>query len=542
MPLNSYDLISVVNTTTFKWNCRVRAQAIWKGISRETQQCFGINIIFLDDFNNRIHAFINQKFLDKLEEKIVEGEVYVLSNFKVKKYLGDETFRAVRTDKHIYFTEHTKCKKDTTEGLQIESYAFGLFALEEIEKSANDNHFLFDVAGIVQNARPMVSTIKNGVETKRLMFDISDGRYNIKVTLFNDFGEVYETALLSQRNEVVAIIIAAAKITTYDGTINLTNYPATRVYVNPDHYYVPYLKDNYMSKIMLDISSDEGEETKNCMTIKQLQNLGNEFMQKRVSIQITVKRLEEKSTWYYANCAKCKIEIFQEEGRYKCTECKRTIPHPDKRFRVFTLCSDKTGSVGIIFPDSEVRRIIQKSVFDIHAEYIEEPIEEPFPDVLRQLHHKEYLVTVVLIEDNIQNGSTVYEAVEVDNAIEKSDDFSPGKHDMENQQDLSLINDNQTPILLEDTPQTGKSTNWKRRARKNTAPILYHNDENGPTKGSKNIKTEKCAQNENQLILNINTKVRDVEEKGNTIPQESFDFYDHAELDGIKNVNVNLTG
>ncbi|KAK1369263.1 hypothetical protein POM88_035355 [Heracleum sosnowskyi] len=51
----------------------------------------------------------------------------------------------------------------------------------------------------------------------------------------------------------------------------------------------------------------------------------------------------------------------------------------------------------------------------------------------------------------------------------------------------------------------------------------------------------RCAQNENHLILNINTKVRDVEEKGNTIPQESFDFYDHAELDGIKNVNVNLT-
>ncbi|KAK1391365.1 hypothetical protein POM88_010421 [Heracleum sosnowskyi] len=51
----------------------------------------------------------------------------------------------------------------------------------------------------------------------------------------------------------------------------------------------------------------------------------------------------------------------------------------------------------------------------------------------------------------------------------------------------------------------------------------------------------RSAQNENHLILNINTKVRDVEEKGNTIPQESFDFYDHAELDGIKNVNVNLT-
>ncbi|KAK1370861.1 hypothetical protein POM88_036953 [Heracleum sosnowskyi] len=51
----------------------------------------------------------------------------------------------------------------------------------------------------------------------------------------------------------------------------------------------------------------------------------------------------------------------------------------------------------------------------------------------------------------------------------------------------------------------------------------------------------RCAQNENHLILNIHTKVREVEEKGTTIPNESFDFYDHAELDGIKNVNVCLT-
>lgn len=41
------------------------------------------------------------------------------------------------------------------------------------------------------------------------------------------------------------------------------------------------------------------------------------------------------------------------------------------RFRVFTLCSDKTGSIGIIFPDSEVRRITETYVFDIHATYLE---------------------------------------------------------------------------------------------------------------------------------------------------------------------------
>ncbi|KAK1389948.1 hypothetical protein POM88_018126 [Heracleum sosnowskyi] len=160
------------------------------------------------------------------------------------------------------------------------------------------------------------------------------------------------------------------------------------------------------------------------------------------------------------------------------------------RFRVFTLCTDKTGSIGIIFPDSKVRRIIQKIVFDIHAEYTEEPLEEPFPDVLRQLQHKDYIVTLFLSEENIINGSVVYEATEVDNAIEKSDDFTSGKQITIKEQDMHLLNDKQTHIVLKDTPQMGKSINWKSRARKNNAPVLYDSDENVPTKGSKNIKIE----------------------------------------------------
>lgn len=47
--LQRYDALEDVDTITYDWICRVRAQAIWKGINRETQQFWGIDIIFLDD-------------------------------------------------------------------------------------------------------------------------------------------------------------------------------------------------------------------------------------------------------------------------------------------------------------------------------------------------------------------------------------------------------------------------------------------------------------------------------------------------------------
>lgn len=77
-----------------------------------------------------------------MKEEPKEGNLYIISNFKVKQYVGHETYRPVRSDMHIFFTEHTVCEKYTSVGLSIEPHAFQFFALEEIAKNADDNRYL----------------------------------------------------------------------------------------------------------------------------------------------------------------------------------------------------------------------------------------------------------------------------------------------------------------------------------------------------------------------------------------------------------------
>lgn len=80
--------------------------------------------------------------MENIPQPIEEGVIYELSNFKVKEYSGDETNRAVRSEKHIYFTEHTTCVKDSSNGLPLDKYAFGFLALEEVNGASTDNRFL----------------------------------------------------------------------------------------------------------------------------------------------------------------------------------------------------------------------------------------------------------------------------------------------------------------------------------------------------------------------------------------------------------------
>lgn len=49
MSFNCYSPITNLKPLKIKWCIRVRVQAVWKGITRETKEFRGINLILVDD-------------------------------------------------------------------------------------------------------------------------------------------------------------------------------------------------------------------------------------------------------------------------------------------------------------------------------------------------------------------------------------------------------------------------------------------------------------------------------------------------------------
>ncbi|KAK1379222.1 hypothetical protein POM88_025966 [Heracleum sosnowskyi] len=450
MELNKYDQLSKLDMSTYDWECRVRAQAVWKAMNRETQEFWGLNIIFIDDSNSRIHAYANAKYCGDIEKDLVEGRVYLLSNFKVKDFLGDETYRPVRNKKHIFFTKDTKLKEGKAEGLKIEKYAFDLFHMMEIEKLANDNRFLVDMVGFMKNRGPIITTNKNNQDKHRLKLELVDGRHGVPVTFFDEFALALDKVLPLNDDEDVILIICCAKVNRYDGKAHLSNYPATRVYINPDHYSADNLRKS----------------------LEALKTLSEEYIEKQVCCEVLVKKIETEQKWYLTNCIN---EVQLEGDKFKCHYCKRIIPHPRRRFQIQTLYSDNTASVSIVFPDSEVSRILQKTVEDLYSPDQEELREKVFPTELKQFENHKYNITIQLKEDNIVKGSCIYEAIEIGETIESSGNFTP-KHQSIQEEVLSDMKGMETEDLTKETPQTERSINTKTRSRKNQQPIPFDAD------------------------------------------------------------------
>ncbi|KAK1367966.1 DUF223 domain-containing protein [Heracleum sosnowskyi] len=440
MELNKYERLNNIDTATYDWKCRVRLQNFWKGIKRETHEYYGLNMIFIDDSNSRIHVFASSKYCGDLPEKLVKGRIYILSNFK---------------------------------------------------KLADDNRFLIDIVGKVQNLQEVIKTTKNEHETTMLKFDISDGRFRIKVTLFDNFATMVQEEFRKSAEKDIFVVVASARVGRYEGAPNLTNYPATRIYIEPNHYSVKELKKMFKENRASEVATDEDSLSSKTLTVKEIRKLTAEFANKRVQCQVLVKKIDEKASWYYARCTDCEIEIYRKDGIFKCTRCPRSFPYPDKR--VYAICSDNTGSMVILFPDSKVTRITDTTIFDIHSDCLEEEDEEKFPQVLRILMNQKYKITVEIKDDNVLKGSTIYESIEMVESMEELDSFDPNtKTIMEEQEntDIQAIEENNNL-----TPNTGNSSNAKTRTRKLVEPVQYDPKDEPEIQPLKLVKKEEVISN-----------------------------------------------
>lgn len=72
---------------------------------------------------------------------------------------------------------------------------------------------------------------------------------------------------------------------------------------------------------------------------------------------------------------------------------------------------------------SEVSRIINTTVFDLDTKAIEENQEDQFPEILKLFQNQKYTITLDLTKNNLKNGSIVYGAYEILDAVELTGNF-----------------------------------------------------------------------------------------------------------------------
>ncbi|KAL1820507.1 hypothetical protein ACET3Z_015376 [Daucus carota] len=473
--------------------------------------------------SSRIHGFIASQICPKFEDQLYEGQIYILQNFSVKEYNGDETSRSV--------------------GIKFPTHSFDIRNLDEVDAMKGDNRFLNDFAAVVEGIPQKNVYTKDDVERSHVSFTITDGRKTQNVTFFNEFGDFFLDAFSKIEDKPVVIIICCAKVTEWKGVVYLTNFPATRFYLNIKHVAVTMLKERYHKPdfYVMDIDDDDVSKLE-IKKVNELRKLNESYIQ--------------KMNWFSPFCLQCEKDIKLADGSYQC--CGRSIP-----FRLYSLCSDSTGTVAIVWPDEEICRLTGKTVYDVDAEEIEvnnkemlsnvnSPPTEKSTNRTRSRLPEEKLETSIK-PPKFKNIKVEKQKMATSNC-ETLRNVTTGRTDWKVKVRIIRIWRGSTltgvpfkgfNLLFLDS-KSGRMHAWVPAALSDKMERLV---EEGKLYLIKNFQVQnyeekakyRAVQMDRQIVFTADTKLKEIEETDIFIPKNSFDLYEYADLKKVADQDLYLT-
>ncbi|KAL1811296.1 hypothetical protein DCAR_0623444 [Daucus carota subsp. sativus] len=133
---------------------RVRVSRKWSHI-RSNGQTVGVSMIFVDHNDLRIHAWMKSMIMLRLDQFLVEVEVFDIENFIVRPYGAQEKNQCFTGDKRIFLTEATVVNPSIRPHEFIPKHVFNCIPLNTVYQHASQGTYLIDVCGIVKDLEPI---------------------------------------------------------------------------------------------------------------------------------------------------------------------------------------------------------------------------------------------------------------------------------------------------------------------------------------------------------------------------------------------------
>ncbi|KAK1395161.1 hypothetical protein POM88_014217 [Heracleum sosnowskyi] len=307
----------------------------------------------------------------------------------------------------ISFTDETIIEPVEEEDPLIPMNKFEFVTLEDLSNLASETSTGVDVLGVVEDERLTVRSVTTKFgEKKQLKFKISNGRRSEKVTIWGQLANSVKDMIVEEKITPKIIILTSTKIHIYNNEVQINTMPSTKVYMNYDNEHVASMRERLEKKSQNTpntkrIQSLQHPRTKvqyEITDLKKLMPIKDEaYIDKEVQCHAKICKVEEDSSWRYKSCIFCKADVKQLDEEFKCTSCPKSMPSPEKRFRILVLVEDEVETYNLLLLDCAVTRIVGSTATKIIAELSKVNLEDEskelqgLPKKLKDIVGKEYI-------------------------------------------------------------------------------------------------------------------------------------------------------
>ncbi|WOH04044.1 hypothetical protein DCAR_0623449 [Daucus carota subsp. sativus] len=239
-------LLTLLPTAKQDWKIRVRISKKWEQL-RPSGQVFGISMIFVDENDLRIHAWMKSSIISRLDDSLVECGVFQIENFIVRPYGANERNRCFTGDKRIFLTEATVVMPCLEPHEFIPKHVFDCIPLNTVREHASQDKCLIDVCGIVKDLQPIQQFVSiTGKEQIVVKFVLADNNNNtVRATMWNEHALFMHMSLDFTTQRPLIVIISSCKPHLWEGTPTVTNMQATRIFFNSSHPAAATIRAGY---------------------------------------------------------------------------------------------------------------------------------------------------------------------------------------------------------------------------------------------------------------------------------------------------------
>ncbi|XP_027932773.1 uncharacterized protein LOC114188383 [Vigna unguiculata] len=142
-----FDMVKDIDEKKETLKLAVRIKDLWFVQNRDNSR--HMELILLDQKGSMIPAMVKKEDLGLWEEKLVEGQTYIMHNFKILKNHGQ--FRVCDHPYKLLFIGATTIKEQAISSIPVSVYKFK--SIEDIVDGNYAVDLLYDIIGVVDNVR-----------------------------------------------------------------------------------------------------------------------------------------------------------------------------------------------------------------------------------------------------------------------------------------------------------------------------------------------------------------------------------------------------
>ncbi|XP_060963173.1 replication factor A protein 1-like [Cannabis sativa] len=209
-----YSFLEDLKNDNESWIIRIKLCKMWESTNtKKDDELISLDMIFIDEKKNIMHATIRKLFVSKFKHLLSEGSLYTVKNFKVVESTGE--YRPVLNAYKIIFLKTTSIMKLEEGSIKIPTNGFQFVSHNLIDSRISNNTILSDIIGCLCGVGD--SEIIGAGWKKRDLKIITDYSITSKITLWGKMAEMFDTNMYKKDEGPIIVIVTSTTIKKFQG-------------------------------------------------------------------------------------------------------------------------------------------------------------------------------------------------------------------------------------------------------------------------------------------------------------------------------------